>query len=189
MIAKAAKYSAGPVWASSPGFVTTKLSWCKQVLQPTIWLSRPWQASFLPSRQQQHQHSLSPSRSRLLHTSRPLESMHSPTLSVGVVLSCHWQPASLLVQVCPGTGLPVQLQAITKLALRLALPACSLALAHWHCSELPRLLQVNHLEKWHPAMSQLIPEYPGIIQHVTYPGISLYKQEKKSCFGICKDFL
>ena len=38
-----------------------------------------------------------------------------------------------------------------------------------------RLVQLIHLEKRHPAISRLIPRYPWITQHVTYPGISLYK--------------
>ena len=33
----------------------------------------------------------------------------------------------------------------------------------------------SHLEKRHPAISRLIPGYPGITRTVTYPGISQYK--------------
>ena len=49
------------------------------------------------------------------------------------------------------------------------------------------LLAPPHLEKRHPAISRLVPRYPGITRHVTYPAIFLYKSGKKSYFGICKD--
>ena len=95
MIAEVAKYSAGPVWASSSGFVAINRAGARSASKPTVRLSRPsWQTSFLPSLQQTRQQALS--RSRLLHTSRPLESIASymmpskPLAAKASVFNCNF---------------------------------------------------------------------------------------------------
>ena len=61
------KCSAGPVWASSPGFVAINWAGASSACKPTVRRSRPSrQAAFLPFGQQQRQHALS--RSRWLKT-------------------------------------------------------------------------------------------------------------------------
>ena len=87
MIAEVAKYFAGSFWASKflARFCHNTLSRCQQCAQTDGKTVKTVLASRFPSRQQPRQHALS--RSRLLHTSRPLGLPSKPPAAKASVLN------------------------------------------------------------------------------------------------------